>query len=245
MRRDWLELLPLSTYFTWWNLITADIMLTNNSLMGPICKPKGHFQFSLTLFIMSRCLDDGTIIIFEIGWRNYADTFLAFKLKFKLGPCGKRYLGHFCHAACWTKLQTIISSLTFLLLYWWRLQTGSSKTILSIGFLCFHNFIMYLSLSREYDGKKDQDWDGDDCSKDQPRLDAVQKCASFCLPAWLLKIRRANFEAMRTWGMRMLCCWCLEADMRMGGGWHEVTWGWQEDDRRVTCWWHEDEMRNP
>ena len=102
---------------------------------------------------------------------------------------------------------------------------------------------MYLSLSREYDGKKDQDWDGDDCSKDQPRLDAVQKCASFCLPAWLLKIRRANFEDMRN----------EDALLLMFGGWHEdgrrMTWGdmrvaggWQEGNMLVTWGWDEESL---
>ena len=51
-----------------------------------------------------------------------------------------------------------------------------------------------LSLLREYDGKKYQDGDGDDCSKNQPRFDAVQKCASLCLPAWLLQNKKDNFQ---------------------------------------------------
>ena len=45
---------------------------------------------------------------------------------------------------------------------------------------CIHLFI---SLLREYDGKKYQDGDGDDCSENESRFDVVQKCASLRLPA--------------------------------------------------------------
>ena len=56
---------------------------------------------------------------------------------------------------------------------------------------CIHLFI---SLLREYDGKKYQDGNGDDCSENESRFDTVKKCASLRLPARLLKTKKDHFQ---------------------------------------------------